>query len=1610
MKPSPISASMLVVSLFLAPALLAQSPDSANQNAASPAASAPDVPRLIKFSGTLLDAQDRPMAGPVGVTFALHAQQTGGAALWLETQNVKPDANGAYTVLLGANSANGVPAELFASGEARWLEVQVERQAEQPRVLLVSVPYALKAKDAETLGGKPASAFVTTETLAGAGSSAGAAAAPSSSTASTTLPSSKAQTTSKKASSAAQPAVACGSVTSDGAAAVNSIALFTTNCNIEGSLMTQALINGFPGVSVAGNNAGLLLTGTGTHQVTVTGATSGRLGQDAGGFFFASDSNGSSVRFLTNNGTLNEWMRITSAGNVGIATPTPGARLEVAGNVMVSNGGIIAGSGAGLTNVNAALLNGLASTAFATMGANSFTGNQSITGDVNLTGSLGLPHTTGATGVITMAGIPFMHNFGVNNTFLGGGAGNFAMTGQSNTAIGANSLLINSTGVANTAVGAGALDNSTDGGNNTASGTLALQANTTGNNNTAVGFNAGVTPTNANANTTGSNNTFLGFQSGPGTSTQLSNTTAIGANALVNCNNCMVLGDSTTPMSVGIRTNSPGQALSVAGTIQSITGGFMFPDSTVQTTASLGGSVSSVGSGLGLTGGPITGSGTLAINPMVVPQLTASSNTFTGSISASSFNGSGAGLSNVNAAMLNGLASTAFATAGANSFTGNQSVTGNVSVTGNLALPNTTSGGTAGVVTLGGSPFLHDFGTNNTFVGASAGNMAMTGSGANTAVGASALAGNTTGAFNSTFGAGALSANTTGANNAAFGYTALRLNTTGNFNSAFGYQALFSNTTGNANAAFGDDALFHNTTAGDNSAFGHDALNANTTGNSNSAFGSHVLQANTTGSGNAAFGINALIANTMGGSNAAFGGQALQSNTTGGSNAAFGGNALFNLTAGDFNTAIGTSAGVNLTTGSNNIYLGSLGPASAGSESNTIRIGSGQTSTFLAGTVTATKFLGDGSGLTGIAALGASNTFSGLETFTAAPSGGGVGQGSLYINPAAASAGQTLLGAAVNNVQQMRLDSGGNLTLAGTLRLPNTNGAGTAGVVSLGGTRFLHNFGTNNAFLGAGAGNTSMTGNFNSAFGFDALNANTTGNGNAAFGFDALLFNTTGSSNAAFGGNALFNNTTGASNAAFGAGALFVNATGTNNAAFGLNALANLTSGDSNTAIGTNAGVNLTTGSNNIYLGSLGPASAGSESNTIRIGSNGITVQQNGTSPNILNGFNGNTVGSAVGATVSGGGVSGAINSGTGAWSTVSGGEGNTASGGIATVSGGYANTAGAFYASVGGGAQNIASGELATVSGGSQNTASGFAAMVSGGENNTAAGLNSFAAGSFANAMHNGTFVWADNSSQAGFASTAANQFLIRASGGVGISTTSPSHQLEVLDAGNTGLRVQTNTAGGTVASFGGNGAFQIDAPSIVGGRFVVQDSTGNVGIGTPTPDNLLSVNGPADKPGGGSWGTFSDARLKNLHGDFHSGLAEVLKLNPIRYRYKEQNALGIKDQEEHVGFVAQDVQKVIPEAVSADDLGYLLVNNDPILWAMLNAIKEQQMLISRQQDQLQVQRAEIGQLASQVRLMQASLRGTHQSSAVRATKTQMRTRHARTANMIPAAQTTGN
>lgn len=209
---------------------------------------------------------------------------------------------------------------------------------------------------------------------------------------------------------------------------------------------------------------------------------------------------------------------------------------------------------------------------------------------------------------------------------------------------------------------------------------------------------------------------------------------------------------------------------------------------------------------------------------------------------------------------------------------------------------------------------------------------------------------------------------------------------------------------------------------------------------------------------------------------------------------------------------------------------------------------------------------------------------------------------------------------------------------------------------------------------------------------------------------------------------------------------------------------------------------------------------------------------------------------------------------------------------------------------------------------------------------------------------------------------------------GNVGIGTTGPLFKLQVLDQSNSGLRVQTSTGGGLVASFGGFGDFQIDAAGGPGVRLTVKEN-GFVGIGLNNPDRALVVNGSAAKPGGGSWDAFSDERLKTIKGSFTPGLKAVMQLQPLRYEYKPDNALGIRSSGEHIGFGAQAVQKIIPEAVTKNDAGYLLVNNDPILWTMLNAIKEQQKEVEAQQRIAQQQQDEIAALRSQNSALNARL-----------------------------------
>lgn len=162
-----------------------------------------------------------------------------------------------------------------------------------------------------------------------------------------------------------------------------------------------------------------------------------------------------------------------------------------------------------------------------------------------------------------------------------------------------------------------------------------------------------------------------------------------------------------------------------------------------------------------------------------------------------------------------------------------------------------------------------------------------------------------------------------GADNTASGYWALNSNTSGNSNMASGSYALRNNTTGFGNTASGSSALFSNTSGNSNTASGNHALFSNTSGNSNTASGTSALTSNTSGSDNTASGFLALSNNTTGSDNTASGYAALWSNTSGNGNTALGYGADVSTDGLTNATAIGYRA---IVSQSNSLVLGGTGP------------------------------------------------------------------------------------------------------------------------------------------------------------------------------------------------------------------------------------------------------------------------------------------------------------------------------------------------------------------------------------------------------------------------------------------------------------------------------------------------------------------------------------------------------------------------------------------------------------------------------------------------------------------------------------------------------------
>jgi trimeric autotransporter adhesin len=210
---------------------------------------------------------------------------------------------------------------------------------------------------------------------------------------------------------------------------------------------------------------------------------------------------------------------------------------------------------------------------------------------------------------------------------------------------------------------------------------------------------------------------------------------------------------------------------------------------------------------------------------------------------------------------------------------------------------------------------------------------------------------------------------------------------------------------------------------------------------------------------------------------------------------------------------------------------------------------------------------------------------------------------------------------------------------------------------------------------------------------------------------------------------------------------------------------------------------------------------------------------------------------------------------------TIGGGYGNHIfpSASSSTIGGGSQNGTVPAFATIGGGYQNFVqgSGAYAAIGGGYANYAGGNGnyATVPGGTGNNAFGAVSFAAGQNAIAMDDGTFVWSCYASTP-FTSTGSNQFLIRATGGVGINKNNPATALDVngtvtatgfsgSGAGLTSLNVASLTGTVADAQLSSNVALRSGGNAFTGNQSIA----GTLGIGTTSPQGILhvySVNNP--------------------------------------------------------------------------------------------------------------------------------------------------------------------
>ena len=448
----------------------------------------------------------------------------------------------------------------------------------------------------------------------------------------------------------------------------------------------------------------------------------------------------------------------------------------------------------------------------------------------------------------------------------------------------------------------------------------------------------------------------------------------------------------------------------------------------------------------------------------------------------------------------------------------------------------------------------------------------------------------------------------------------------------------------------------------------------------------------------------------------------------------------------------------------------------------------------------------------------------------------------------------------------------------------NTVAGGSAGV-SFDGNNAIHN-----TLFGKFAGTAITSGDYNTVFGSAALKSATGASGNIAIGWRSLE-DCTGSYNTAAGYFAGGNITSGGFNTALGAGALDAQTTATHNTAVGYNALGSNTTGGNCVAFGSGALDAQTTATQNVGIGNNAGGAITTGGSNIAIGTSAMESLTTG-NRNI-----------AIGRT---------------AMQNMAGtAHDNTAIG----ESAGYSINSGAYY--------NVYIGNYA-------------------GDSATTATHNTYVGYGSGTQSTTGTGNVYLGQTAAGSATTASSNVVIGASAGFDITTGSNLIAIGHAAGYNAGHDIVTGQFGIYLGAFCMAGATNSDYELVIG--YNTRGKGSQTGFISPGGGGVYQGNNSS------TWSTTSDVRIKKNIVNNNSGLDILDKIQVRNFEYKTEEEIK-KDSPElkdvsgsavvekegvQLGVIAQELEKILPEAVKTEESGVKSVNTDKLIWYLINSVKE--------------------------------------------------------------------